>query len=376
MQTDYDIAIIGGGLAGLATSIQLQQQGYRVVLFEKEAYPFHRVCGEYVSLESQPFLSALGIDIGALQLPVIDTLKLTAPNGKYLTARLPLGGFGISRFLLDNSLANIASASGVTIFQRTKVEDVLVDQCYHVRFSGKTVSARVVCGAFGKRSNLDVRWNRPFIHQQSDRLNNYVGVKYHIRTDWPANMIGLHNFKNGYCGISKIEEDKHCLCYMTKAENLKACKGNISQMQEQVLYQNPHLKAIFSNGEVVQSFPVTVSQISFSQKEKVERGMLMLGDAAGMITPLCGNGMSIALHTSKIAATVIGQFLKNELTEDQLVRQYQLQWQQHFASRLRTGRMLQSFFGSHSLSNLLVGTVRLFPFLARPLIRMTHGKPF
>jgi flavin-dependent dehydrogenase len=102
----------------------------------------------------------------------------------------------------------------------------------------------------------------------------------------------------------------------------------------------------------------------------------MLGDAAGMITPLCGNGMSIALHTSKIAATLIDLFLQGKLSYQQMIAEYEIQWKHHFAKRLKTGRILQSFFGSTSLSNLLVGTVKAFPFLASPLIKQTHGKPF
>ena len=52
----YDVAIIGGGLAGLSLAIQCASQNVSVVLFEKETYPYHKVCGEYISLESQPFL--------------------------------------------------------------------------------------------------------------------------------------------------------------------------------------------------------------------------------------------------------------------------------------------------------------------------------
>lgn len=376
MQTDYDIAIIGGGLAGLAASIQLSKKGYRVVLFEKEIYPCHKVCGEYVSLESRHFLSSLGLPLNDLDLPIIDTLLLTAPNGKELTTKLPLGGFGISRYLLDSSLAEIAVKNGVQLMQKTKVDDVKFKNDYAIYFSGRSISAKICCAAFGKRSNLDMKWNRNFIHQQNARLNNYVGIKYHVKADWKSNIIGLHNFKNGYCGISKIEGSRYCLCYMTKAENLKACNNNIEQMQQQILFQNPHLKKIFLNSEVVQNFPVTISQISFSKKSKIENGMLMLGDAAGMITPLCGNGMSIALHTSKIASLLIDRFLQQEISLTELEQQYQKQWQQNFASRLKTGRIIQSFFGSNSLSNLLVGTFKTLPFLTKPLIRLTHGKPF
>ena len=56
----YDLAIVGGGLAGLALAIQSARAGYQTVLFEKEKYPFHKVCGEYVSLESWDFLEELG----------------------------------------------------------------------------------------------------------------------------------------------------------------------------------------------------------------------------------------------------------------------------------------------------------------------------
>jgi len=377
MQTDYDIAIIGGGLAGLSASIQLSRKGYRVVVFEKETYPFHKVCGEYISLESMDFLKALGVPLTEWQLPLIDTLFLTAPNGKSLTTKLPLGGFGVSRFLLDSCLADLAKSAGVTLLEKTKVDEVTrSNEGYLIRYAGNTTTANICCAAFGKRSNLDIKWERDFISKHDERLNNYVGVKYHIRTDWKPNLIGLHNFKNGYCGISKIENDRYCLCYMTKASNLKSSGNNIEQMQQQVLYQNPHLKSIFTNSEKVAEFPVTISQISFSQKSKSENGLLMLGDAAGMITPLCGNGMSIALHTSKIAAILIDRYLQGELSFQQLIAAYERQWEHHFAKRLKTGRILQSFFGSTSLSNLLVGTFRALPFLASPLIQQTHGKPF
>jgi flavin-dependent dehydrogenase len=372
----YDVAIIGGGLAGLAASIQLSRQRYTVVLFEKEAYPFHRVCGEYISLESWDFLASLGVPLDDLNLPLIDTLFLTAPNGKSFTTQLPLGGFGISRYLLDNTLAQIAIKSGVHLLQSTKIHNVTFDDEFLIHFKGKAITANLCLSAHGKRSNLDIKWNRPFLQEKSKRLNNYVGIKYHVKARWKENVIGLHNFKNGYCGISKIEEDKYCLCYMTKAENLKRHNNSVEQMQEAVLFQNPHLKKIFTQSEVLQNFPVTISQISFSKKAKVENGVLMLGDAAGMITPLCGNGMSIALHTSKIAAYLADAFLQHRITREELEEQYELQWKRQFATRLKTGRLIQSFFGSTSLSNFFVNTFKAFPFLAKPLIKQTHGRPF
>ncbi len=372
----YDVAIIGGGLAGLAASIQLTKAGHSVVLFEKENYPFHKVCGEYISMESWDFLIGLGLPLPKMDLPFIDSLFLTAPNGKSFTTKLPLGGFGISRYRLDSCLAEIAKQNGVHLIEGTKIDTVLFNESFELNFHSKTVTAKICCASFGKRSNLDVKWKRSFLQAADKRLDNYIGIKYHIKTNWKQNVIGLHNFEKGYCGISKIEEDKYCLCYITKAENLKKCDNNIQQLQEKFLYSNPHLKTIFLNSELCDSFPVTISQINFNKKTQVEDHVLMLGDAAGMITPLCGNGMSIALHTSKIASALIHDFLLGKISRQQMEKQYETEWKHHFAKRLKTGRMLQRFFGSDRLSNLFVETFRLFPFLSKPVIKMTHGKPF
>lgn len=376
INSEYDAAIIGGGLSGLAASIQLAKTGHSVILFEKEKYPFHKVCGEYVSLESWSFLIGLGLPLEEMQLPKIDTLFLTAPNGRSFTSRLPLGGFGISRYQLDSRLVDIAKNNGVHLVDETKVDDVKFDEGFHVYFrSGKT-TAKVCYAAFGKRSNLDIKWKRSFLAVTDKRLDNYIAVKYHIKTNWKENVIGLHNFRNGYCGISKIEKSKYCLCYMTRAEDLKKSNNDIQQLQQEVLYRNAHLKKIFSESEICNDFPVAISQINFNTKSKIENHLLMLGDSAGMITPLCGNGMSIALHTAKIAARLTSDFLGAQISRQQMEKLYEKEWNSRFSKRLRTGRVLQRFFGSDRLSNLFVRSFQLFPFLSKPVIKMTHGDPF
>ena len=187
--------------------------------------------------------------------------------------------------------------------ENCKVDEVIFgnDQ-FTITAGSNQYYCKVCCGSFGKRSNLDVKWRRNFINKKGNKLNNYIGVKYHIKTDFAIDQIELHNFKDGYCGISAIEDGKYCLCYLTNAANLKANNNNIAAMEKNVLYQNIYLKNIFENSEFLYQSPVTISQISFNKKSQIENHLLMLGDAAGLITPLCGNGMSMALHSSKIAS--------------------------------------------------------------------------
>ena len=382
-QIEYDVAIIGGGLAGLALSIQLARKHYSVILFEKERYPFQKVCGEYISMESWNFLEELGVPLPTLNLPIINTLKLTAPNGNSFETKLPLGGFGISRYKLDNLLATLAKECGVQISEEAKVDDVrYIDNKFLIQYFSKKsegtkqIESVICCGAFGKRSNLDIKWNREFISKKNSRINNYIAVKYHIKTKWPGNVIGLHNFSNGYCGISQIEEHKYCLCYLTTAKNLKKSGNSIRQMEESILYKNPVLKDIFSSSEFIFQAPVIISQISFAKKSVVQDRLLMLGDAAGMITPLCGNGMSMALHSSKMAAKFIDSFLCKKIDRTKMENQYRMVWKSEFTNRLIAGRVLQSFFGSAFLINLFVWAFKIFPFLAKSIIKKTHGKAF
>lgn len=373
----FAVGIVGGGLAGLSLSILLAQQGYKTILFEKDKYPFHKVCGEYVSLESWHFIENLGLNLSYLNLPIIKNLIVSSPNGNFIQTKLGMGGFGISRYLLDNQLKEIAAKNGVLVYEETKVNEVIFnDEKFTIKYNSGAITAQVVAGSFGKRSNLDIKWQRDFVKQKTSKLNNYIGVKYHIKTSFPDNTIALHNFKNGYCGISKIEGNKFCLCYLTSAQNLKENHNSIKKMETNVLFQNPFLKRIFSESEFLFKDPVIISQISFDKKSLIENHILMLGDAAGMITPLCGNGMSMAMRSAKIAFENINSFLKKEITREKMESQFVSQWQKNSRVRLRNGRLIQKLFGKTKTTNLFIRIIKHFPSLIRKMIRMTHGNEF
>ncbi|MEO5947561.1 MAG: FAD-dependent oxidoreductase [Chitinophagaceae bacterium] len=372
----YDVAIIGGGLAGLALAIQLSAAKHKVVLFEKEEYPFHKVCGEYISLESWDFLENLGVDLNRLNVSHITKLQVSTVEGKLLEQFLPLGGFGISRYVLDTILAQLAKSNGVTLLENTKVNDIIFKEDGFYIDAVKKYTAKIVCASYGKRSNIDIKWKRPFTAALKNKLSNYIGVKYHIKTNFPDDTIALHNFENGYCGVVKIEADKYCLCYLTTAANLEKSGGSIKAMEENILSKNPHLQQLLNESERLYDTPLTISQISFEKKSQIENHVLMIGDAAGMITPLCGNGMSMALHGSKLAAKAIDSYLKGRINRSKMEQRYCKQWQLKFSKRLKMGRRIQSLLGRGKITSLFIRLLKPFPELINFLIRQTHGKSF
>jgi len=375
--TMYDIAIAGGGLAGLTLAIQSADAGYKTLLVEKEQYPYHKVCGEYISNESAGFLQSLGLPLQKMQLPQIKNLQISNCKGKVYGFALPLGGFGVSRYTLDDALYNIALKKGVTVLTQTKVNDVTFsNDVFTIATGQRAFTAKCAVGSFGKRSNLDVKWQRPFIASKASGLNNYIGVKYHIQYPHDPTVIALHNFSNGYCGISNIEDGKTCLCYLTTAKNLQQNGNSIKQMEENLLYKNPRLQQIFSTADILYNAPLAISQISFAQKSQVENHLLMAGDAAGLITPLCGNGMSMAMHAGKLAFNNMHLFLQGKISRPIMEQRYAAEWRKQFSSRLFTGRLVQSVFGGEASTALFLHLVGKNNWLAQKLISATHGTAF
>lgn len=371
----YDAIIVGGGLAGLANTIRLAEAGLKVALFEKNTYPFHKVCGEYISNESRPYLQSLGLDLEALGAVDLNQFRLTSPRGNSLRLSLGLGGFGISRYRLDNALyqralaldAEVLTGQSIRQIQQINPQTWEVENHLHEVFQ-----AKVIIGSYGKRSNLDASLKRAFFQKRSP----YIGVKYHIRyPEHPNNEIALHNFKNGYCGISRIEDDKYCLCYLSRRENLKQHE-NIAAMEAAILAENPFLADIFAQAEFLYDKPKVINEISFAPKVLVEQGILMCGDTAGMIAPLCGNGMSMALHSSKLLSDLLIAHFAGKISRQSLEADYQKQWRKLFSTRLWVGRNVQKMFGHPQLTELLLNSAALAKPLARQLVRLTHGKAF
>ena len=366
-----DIIIIGGGLAGLIAGHQLAKKGREVLLVEKKKYPFHRVCGEYISNEVKEFLMKEGLYPGEMGPSNITRFQLSAVNGQMAEIPLDLGGFGISRYALDEYLYEKAKGAGVEFILQKQVEDVNFkekDNLFELRLSdGSHLSANFVLGAFGKRSKVDKALNRQFIHTRTP----YIGVKYHINTDFDAHTVALHNFEGGYCGVNKIEGDRFNLCYLGSKEQLKKY-GNISDMEKAILYQNPFLKSIFQNSDFIFEKPEVINEVNFSPKNPVENHILMLGDAAGLITPLCGNGMAIAIHTGKLAAEAILQNKERNAIENQ----YSNSWNHFFRMRLWIGRKVQWLFGSKAVSEFSVGLIKNSRYLTKEIVKRTHGKIF
>ncbi|MGL2986054.1 NAD(P)/FAD-dependent oxidoreductase [Flavobacterium sp. RSSA_27] len=366
-----EIVIIGGGLAGLTAGIHLSQKGFTVIIIEKNDYPKHRVCGEYISNEVKPYLESLGIPIQNAYPTSITQLEFATLFGASLHQKLPLGGFGISRYTLDYLVYQKAIASGCTIIKNNVATCVFEENQFIVTTQDEVqYKAKIVLGAYGKRANLDHYLNRSFIQKTSP----WLAVKNHYQGNFPDDVVGLYHFKGGYCGVSKVENDLINICYIANYKYFKRYK-NLDDFAKAILFKNKKLKHILETSVPVFEKPLTISQISFEKKEPVSAHLLMIGDTAGLIHPLCGNGIAMAIHSAKIAAEASIDFLQGKYNRVTLEQIYTENWNATFKTRLHMGRSLSAILEQPILTILVLQVAVIFPFIIKQIIKRTHGTP-
>ncbi|RZJ75594.1 MAG: NAD(P)/FAD-dependent oxidoreductase [Flavobacterium sp.] len=371
MSSKSDVLIIGGGLAGLTAAIHLSKSGLAVTVIEKSSYPRHKVCGEYISNEILPYLDWIGVDVSQLNPVTINKFEFSSVSGATAKSDLPLGGFGVSRYVLDDYLYKKAVSVGCDVICANVTHIQFANDSFTILTADEEYKARIVIGAYGKRSNVDKVLSRKFISKNAP----WLAVKAHYRGNFADDTVALHNFDGGYCGASKVEDGNINICYLADYATFRKYK-NIEDYQENELYKNGHLRQLFENSSMVFDKPLTISQISFDRKQPVENHILMTGDTAGLIHPLCGNGMAMAIHSAKIASESILDYFSGKIdSREKLEQEYTKQWKAAFSRRLFMGRVLGKVLRNKSLTNVMMHTAVRLPGVLPALIKQTHGKP-
>ncbi len=379
----YDAAIIGGGPAGTSAAITLAQQGFQVVLFEEKTYPHDKLCGEFLSPECTGLLADLAVSekIASLRPVQIDAVHLTAPDGTLWETSLPGHAIGLSRRLLDAALAERAQVVGVDLRQATRVNDLhgsLGEGFVLDTRSGsqpRNLRARLVIGAYGKRGILDRVLGRPFFQQPQP----FIALKAHFYGPPIPGRVELHGFPGGYCGISEIERDARVVCLLAyervfqpfRHPGRNAAEAFVDWMKN----QNPRLRNWLDHAERIHPRWISIAQVPFVAKPALDQDVLMAGDSAGLVVPLAGNGISMALDGGMLAAQYASAFLHGELPAPDLRQAYPQAWRKRFHLRLRLGRLLQPWMLRPTSLSFALRLLSALPPIGHYLVSKTRGTP-
>lgn len=399
----YDAAVLGAGVAGTAAAKSLAEQGLRTVLLDRQRFPRHKVCGEFLSPESQETLSRLGLlnVVQALSPSAITSTSIYLEGGGSIRLSLPGQALGISRYVLDRALLQAASMAGVSIHEGVAVMSVEQQGDYYeisLRRGGQTevLRARAVIAAWGGAGLAGGRLNvfmdagdredegtaravRSGGTRHSSRASGLVGVKMHYRIgdSVPASAqersaVELYFFRGGYAGINRIEDGKVNVAALLDRDDIPSKRRSVSEMLEEAASRHPSLRERIADLSALPDTASAVSPVRISIRPVAWNGIPLIGDAICRIPPLCGDGMSMALRSAELCSAFASRYLRGELSLRQWEQQYREAVMREFNQPLRWGRFAESLLSSTLLSRALPALARLAPRAARGMIQATR----
>ena len=299
-----EVVIVGGGLAGGAAAAMLAQAGRRTLLFEREAAPSHKICGEFLSAEAQTYLARVGINLDTLGGHVISRLRLV--RGKWVAeATLPFRGLGLSRRVLDEALLEHASACGADV-QRghdVRVSKAASPVAIEIKSLGEWAPDALLL-ATGKHELRGLR--RALVEPAED----LIGFKTYFRLDALQTQqlsasVEVIVFSHGYAGLQLVEGDQANLCLLTDRAQFQQSGATWDGLLRDLMRESAHLRERLHQATPLLERPLTIYRVPYgfvhaplaSEPSNVYR----LGDQAAVIPSFAGDGMAIALHSAALA---------------------------------------------------------------------------
>ena len=305
------VTIAGGGLAGLALGIALRDRGVPAQVIEASSYPRHRVCGEFISGIRDEEIAALGIG-DLLQSAARHRGTAWFDGAREMFRRdLPDRAFGISRHFLDEAMARGFVERGGVLKTNTRAEH----------------DGEGVVWACGRRKQPSV----------------WLGLKAHY-TDLPLGAdLEIHLESGGYIGLTRVEGGHVNVCGLfRRTEAITRREGSDSALETAASEAGlPSVRERLRGAKLVPGSLKGVNQFALGWQLAAE-DRVAIGDAAAMIPPFTGNGMTMALQSALVAAGPLHAWSEGCLSWDEAARQIRRAQAARFERRLRWARAMQA----------------------------------
>ncbi len=374
---DHDVAVIGFGPAGGALAVQLGRLGFRAVVVDERRIPHDKLCGEFLSTEAVARLAELGLwaSIRArTRPPTIQSVRLAAP-GVDLSHPLSEPGIGLSRMALDGALHDAATAAGVEIRPRWRATRCVESgsggfSIDGIKESGErdSIRARIVVGAYGKGARLGTAADRT--RADADRAR-YIAWKAHHEGEGPQASVELHFFSGGYCGVAPIEAGLYNVCGIATRKAFLRAGGTLTALVGAACAENPALASRLAGLER-SAADLAAAHMSFRRRRPVAGRLLLAGDAAAMIAPLCGDGIGMALSSAAIASSWVAAALSGRIGNEEMLAGYAASWRRAFNRPLAIAAGLQRMLLDTRHATIMLNLGRAWPPLVDWLVRSTR----
>jgi menaquinone-9 beta-reductase len=318
---DAEVIVAGGGPAGSATAALLARAGHDVLLVDRARFPRPKACAEYLSPATADVLQRLGA------LAAVEERGPERPLGMQLIhrgrvqalVRYPDGAaqrraLCLSRAALDATLLQHAGSAGARVHEGMQVvgvrasatgTEVTVRHCAAPASDTRMLRARLVIGADGARSAVA----RSLGLQRKTLWPHRVGFVAHYRGQAVREYGEMHVGRGAYCGLAPLPEGHVNVGLVMGAAEARRAGGAEAAFEtgmSRVLEARERLRGC----ERVSPLR-GVAPLAARSARAYADGVLLVGDAAGFLDPITGEGVFRALRGAELAAEVAGQALSS-----------------------------------------------------------------
>ncbi|WP_336248975.1 geranylgeranyl reductase family protein [Stomatohabitans albus] len=328
---ECDVVVVGGGPGGSATAAMLAKHGHHVILIEKERYPRDKTCGDGLTPRAVVALQQLGLyEEAAGEVDGFAIQKgLRIYGGDMVwnlpwpeTDRFPSYSLTSRREILDYRLAEYAQECGATIWSETKVTEPVFGadpgHCTGVMFQSPNgagqVRANYVVAADGGSSRIAVKLGLP--RDQARPMGTAVRAYYKSPRasmqymESHLEMRAGDELLPGYGWIFPLDHGLVNVGWGLISTSPQYQKVNYRQLLDAWVNNMPESWEISTETQVgrAKSSPLPMAH---NRHPHLYRGVLLVGDAGGMVSPFNGEGISYALEAGYMAAEAIDSALAN-----------------------------------------------------------------
>ncbi|MBM7565822.1 NAD(P)/FAD-dependent oxidoreductase [Paenibacillus sacheonensis] len=371
-----DAAILGAGIAGSCLAILLARRGWKVALIDRQSFPRHKVCGEFLSPDAVEALVALGLEerLQSLRPAVIRSARLDFGSRNPVNAQLPGAAWGISRYALDAALHDEARLAGADVATGTAVGAVrLWDGGYELDMkrgaAQVSIRSRSVIGAWGGNGRIP---DMPGAQRRRLSPCPYVGVKTHLSGIELDGELELYFFAGGYLGLSSAGDGIVNAAALLDQRSFRHVPSTVTGWLEAAGQRNPRLARRIAEARPAGGTQTAVAPVRLFDPPLAWNGIPLIGDACVTIPPLCGDGMSMAIRSAQLCAISADRCLRSQTTQEQWKIEYTKAIDRHFRHPLRWGRLLQRVAGNPSFTILAAAAAGRLPSVVARLVKATR----
>lgn len=381
---DADVIIVGAGPGGSAAAIHLARGGAKVLLLEKSTFPREKVCGDGLTPRSVKELIGLGVDLSGW----IENKGLRIIGGGH-RLELPwpelsdFPGYGLvrTRASLDDLLAKRAVAAGADLREGTNVQGPILDGQRIVGVRAKTAAgevefrAPVVIAADGNSSRLALSMG---LEKRDDRPLG-VAVRTYFRSpahedNWLESWLELWDKDRllpGYGWIFGVGDGTSNVGLGIL--NSSTAFGNVDYrelLQRWVATMPKELGYVPEN--MTEPIRGSALPMGFNRTPHYTRGLLLIGDAGGMVSPFNGEGIAYAMESGRIAAETIleSRQERTDLARERRLQQYPLRLKSEWGSYFTLGRAFVKLIGHSEVMKIATKKALPHPTLMRFTIKL------